>query len=94
MQQVRLVDILNRLRVFAGAGGKRIQPHRPAVEFLDDGEQQVAVGLVEADFVDFQGVEGCPGYGPGDDAVGFDLRVVAHTFEQAVDDTGGAARAA
>ena len=58
LQQVWLVHILNRLRVFTRAGGQRIQPDRAAIELLDDRQQQVAVGLIEADMVDLQRIQG------------------------------------
>src|SRR5712692_2490000 len=91
LQQVGFVDILDGFGVFAGAGGQRVQADGAAVEFLDDGQQQVAVGLVEADVIDFQRVQGCHRYLARDYAVGSHLGVVAHALKQAVDDTRGAA---
>src|SRR6266566_3047757 len=94
LQQVRLIDVFNCLRIFAGAGRKGIQANGTATELLDNGEQEIAVGLIEADLVDFQRIQGRSGYIPGNDAVGFYLSVVTHAPEQAVDDTRSTACAA
>src|SRR5579875_1389501 len=59
LQQVGFVDILDGLWVFAGTGSQRFQTDGTATELLDDGKQQIAVGLVEAQFVDFQSVQRC-----------------------------------
>jgi len=45
LQQIGFVDIFDGFGVFAGAGGQRVQANGAAVEFLDDGQQQVAVGI-------------------------------------------------
>src|SRR5271157_5444807 len=87
LQQVWLVYILDCLRVFAGAGCQRVQSDGAAVELLDDGEQQVAVGLVESDVVDLQRIQGSLSNYPRNHAIGPHLRVVTHSFEQAVHDT-------
>ena len=54
LDQERLVDLLDRVRLF----GERRRPscsRRPArPELLDDGEQQLAVDLVEAVIVDLE----------------------------------------
>src|SRR5579859_1705205 len=94
LQQVGFVDILDGFGVFTGAGGQRVQADGATIELLDDGQQQVAVGLVEADLVDLQRCQGRLSHLACDDAVGAHLGIVAHALEQAVDDTRGAARAA
>ncbi len=54
LQQVRLIDVLDSLRVFARTGRKRIQPDRAPTKFLDDSEQQVAVSRVKPYMIDLQ----------------------------------------
>src|SRR6266571_4475104 len=87
LQQVWLVHILNCLRIFAGAGGQRIQPDRATIELLDDRQQQVAIGLIETDMVNLQRIQGRLSYFPRNHAVGSYLRIVTHALEQAVHDT-------
>jgi len=57
LQQVWLVHIFNRLRVLARTRGKCIQPHRPAIELLYNGEQQVSISLVKSDLIYLQRIE-------------------------------------
>src|ERR1700730_3409218 len=85
LQQVGFVNVFDGFGVFAGAGGQRVQADGAAIEFLDDGQQQVAVGLVEADMIEFQRFQGCLRYLSCDDAVCAHLGIVAHALEQAVD---------
>jgi len=62
-------------------GGDGIQPHRAAVELLDDGAQHLVVGDVEAEGVHLQLGERRPGHLAGHHAVRHHLRVVAHPFQ-------------
>src|SRR5579875_360113 len=93
LQQIRFVDILDGLRVLAGAGSQSIETDGTAVKFLNDRQQQVAVGCVQPDSVDFQPVERLLCYFPCNHAIGPYLRIVAHALEQAVDNTRRPARA-
>src|SRR5438128_1827600 len=93
LQQVGLIDVFNCLRVFAGAGCKGIQANGTAGKLLNNGEQEITVRLVEANLVNLQRVQGRFSYIPGNDPIGFYLRVVTHALEQAIDDTRGAAGA-
>jgi hypothetical protein len=52
LQQERLIHVFDCLRVFAGAGRKGIQANGTTTELLDNGEQEITVGLVKADLVD------------------------------------------
>ena len=69
-------------------------PTGPAAELVDDGEQQLAVDLVEAVLVHRQQRAGVAGHGGGDDARGADLGEVAHAAQQAVRDARRAPAAA
>ena len=52
LQQEGLINVFDCLRVFAGAGCKGIQANGTTTELLDNGEQEITVGLVKADLVD------------------------------------------
>src|ERR1039457_1424207 len=43
-----LVDFLDRVRFFGQRRRQRVHADRPTLVFLDDGQQQLAVNLVEA----------------------------------------------
>nr|GFD58739.1 hypothetical protein [Tanacetum cinerariifolium] len=58
---------------FADRGGQAVDPHRATVELLDHGQQQAAVLVVEAAFVDVEHVQRQVGDGLGDVALGPDL---------------------
>src|SRR5947209_11160406 len=92
LEQIGFVYVLNRLRIFARAGGQRVKSHGTTVEFLDDREQHIAVRLVQSDLVDLQRVKCGLSYVPCNHAVGLNLSIITHTFEQAVDDTWSPSR--
>src|SRR5215471_12184666 len=94
LQQVWLIHILNRLGVFAGAGCQCIQPNRPAVELLDDRQQQIAVGLIETDMINLQRVQRRLSDFARNHAIGLHLGIVTHALEQAIDDAWRATSAA
>ena len=58
LEQVGLVDVLDRVGLLADRGGERVHAHRAAAELLDDREEQPAVDLVEAVGVDLEQREG------------------------------------
>src|SRR5687768_10833954 len=47
LQQEGLVDVLDGVGLLADRRRQRAHPHRPAAELVDDGEEQLAVDLVE-----------------------------------------------
>ena len=57
LEQVRLVDVLDRVRLLADRGGERREADRAAVELLDDRPQQRAVDALEPALVDLEQVE-------------------------------------
>src|SRR5947209_15648859 len=87
LEQIGFVYVLNRLRIFARAGGQRIKSDGTTVEFLDDGEQHIAVRLVQSDLVNLHCVKGSLSYVPCNHAVSLDLCVVTHALEQPVHNT-------
>ena len=94
LQQVGLVDVLDRVGLLADRGRQRVHAHRAAAELLDDREQQLAVDLVEAVGVDLEQRQRVVGHRRGDGAVGAHLGEVAHAAQQAVRDARRAAAAA
>src|SRR5690349_2864805 len=54
LQEERLVDVLDRVALFVGRGGDRIEADRPAAELVDHRLEQPPVGGVQAQFVHFQ----------------------------------------
>jgi hypothetical protein len=93
LHEERLVHLLDRAAVLAHRRGDGRDPHRPAVELLDDGAQHARVHVVEPELVDVQPPERQVGHLAVDHAVPLDLRVVAHAAQQAVGDARRAARA-
>ena len=59
----------------------------------DEGFEEAAVELVEAEGVDFFDFEGGVGEWGGDDTVAVDLGVIADATEESIGDAGGAAAA-
>ena len=57
LEQVRLVDVLDRVRLLAERDGERREPDRAAVELLDDRAQEVAVDPLEPELVDLEQLE-------------------------------------
>src|ERR671935_1525661 len=57
LEEVRLVDVLDRLLLLAEGDGERREADRPAAELDRDRLQQVAVGPLQADRVDLVQLE-------------------------------------
>jgi hypothetical protein len=54
LQEVGFVDVLERAGILADRRGERGDADRAAAELVDDGEEELAVDLVEAVVVDLQ----------------------------------------
>ena len=94
LEQVRLVDVLDRVRLLAERHRERREPDRAAAELLDDRAQQLAVEPLEAGLVDLEQLERLLGDLARDDAGVAHLGDVAHAPQDAVRDPRRAARAA
>src|SRR5207248_2225037 len=94
LQQVRLVDVLDRLLLLAERGGQRRQPDGPAVELARDRLQELPRLAVEALLVDLVQEERLTRDLGRDRAFVADLGDVAHAPEDAVRDPRRPARAA
>src|SRR6188508_1109689 len=86
LEQIRLVDVLDRVRLLAQRDRQRGQSHRAAVEALHDGTQELAIHGLEAALVDLQQLEGLAGDVRCDRSVVPDFGDIAHTPENAVGD--------
>ena len=93
LQQVRLVDVLDRVRLLAERRGERREADRPAVELVGDRAQQLARLAVEALLVDLEQLERLARDLGRDRALVAHLGDVAHAAEDAVRDARRAARA-
>ena len=93
LQQVRLVDVLDRVLLLVHGHRERRQTDRAAAEAHADRVQDLAVQPVQALVVDLEHVQRGVGGRGVDRAVAVDLRVVADALEQAVGDARRAARA-
>src|SRR5438477_4206224 len=94
LDQEGLVDVLDRVALFADRGGERVDAHGSAGELVDDGEKQRAIHLVEAGLVDVEESERVARDGARDPPLGAHLGEVAHAAQQPIRDPRGAARAA
>src|ERR1700729_2996364 len=84
LHEVGLVDFFDGVFFFAERGGERVEADGAAGIFLDDGEHEVAVGVVEAVLVDAQHVQRVARDGEIDHALGADLREVTDAAEKAI----------
>src|SRR2546427_11890079 len=94
LHQEGLVHLLERAGVLAHGGGDGREAYRPALELLDDGLQDPAVHVVEAELVHVEPFERLGRDRRGNLAPGPYLRVVAHPLQEPVCDTRRAATAA
>src|SRR5215217_6731093 len=46
LDQIWLVDIHDRIRLFAGGSGKRFDSHWTAIELIDDRDENAAINIV------------------------------------------------
>src|SRR3984957_21342258 len=81
------------MRKGAQLGGERVEADGAAGIFLDDGEQQVAVDVVQAVLVDAEHGQGVAGDGQIDETFSADFSKIADAAEQAIGDPRGAAAA-
>ena len=54
LDQVGFVDIFERVLVFLHGGGERIHADRPASEFINNGEENPPVHIIESSRIDSQ----------------------------------------
>ena len=90
LEQIRLVDVLDRVLLLADGDGQGREAHRTAAELLADRAQDLAVEPVQPGVVDLEQVERLARHLAGDDAGAAHLRVVAHALEQAIGHPRGA----
>ncbi len=84
LEKVRLVDVLDRVRLLAEGHGERGEADRPTVETLDNRPQELTVGALEAMAVDLEQLERLGGDRVRDHALVAHLGDVAHPPQDAV----------
>nr|GEU28642.1 hypothetical protein [Tanacetum cinerariifolium] len=94
LDQVRFQHVLDGVGRFADGRRQVADAHRAAAELVQHRFEQLAVHDVEADRIHVEHDQRSVGRGLGDVAIAFHFRVIAHAAQQAVGDTGRAARAA
>src|SRR5215212_4483359 len=94
LQQVRLVDVLDRVARLTHGHGEGPDAHGSAVELVDDKAEVIAVGAVEADVVYALHLERGVGRLLVYLSIADDLGVVAHALEEPVRDPRRASAAA
>src|SRR5947209_5501004 len=93
LEEVRLVDFFDRVRLLGDRDRERREADGAAAELLRDREQDVAVEPVERGRVDLEQLERAACDGAADAAVAVDLGVVADPSQEAVGDARRAAGA-
>src|SRR5436190_2097106 len=93
LEEVRLVDVLDRVRLLLHGDRECGEADRAAAELAADRAEDLAVQAVQALVVDFQEVQRQAGGVDVDHAAAADLRVVADALEQPVRDARRAAGA-
>src|SRR5699024_7907321 len=93
LHQVGFADVLQGDALLPQGRGQGLQTHRAAAVHFNDGPQQAAVQLVQAQLVNVHLDPGVDGGFRVDGAVSPDGGKVPGALEQAVGDTGGAAAA-
>src|SRR5687767_5671581 len=86
LEQVRLVDVLDRLRVLADRGSKCFEADRTTVELVRYRPEEAAVAVIEAGVVHLERRERLARDREGDVSVVAHLRVIADPFQPAVRD--------
>src|SRR5262249_35146230 len=93
LDQVGLVEVLERPAVLTDSGGEGVEPGGTAVVVLDQGAEDLAVDLVEAVLVDLEEREATARGFAVDGLRPVHLREVAHAAQQPVGDARRAAAA-
>src|SRR3989441_2098810 len=94
LEQVGLVDVLDRVRLLTERDGERREPDRPSLELVHDRGEQLAVDPLEALRVDLEQIEGLGGDLGSDRTLVAHLGHVADAAQDAVRDPRRAARPA
>ena len=84
LKQEGLVDVFQSVSLFPERCRKRLNPHRPAVELIDDRQKELSVQGIESPFVDFKKLKRFASqFASNPGTVAPNLRKVANPFQQA-----------
>ena len=84
LQQVGLIDIHNGIGLLTDRSGDSVQPHRAAVEFLDDSQKHLMVQLIQPQVVHFKPGESLKGNIFGNYSLSHHLGVIPDPPEEAI----------
>jgi len=88
------MDIFESTLVLLHCSRKRLDPDRSSPKFINDGEKDLAIHLIEPRRIDTQPSQRLLRNSLGNTALRLDLSVIAHPLDQSVDNTGGPASTA
>lgn len=86
LDEIGLVYFFDSAHFFTDDGGDSLDTSGATAEFLDEGAEDMMVGWLESEVIDFEEVERFLGGGGVDGIVAMDLGVVADTLQDAVRD--------
>src|SRR3954462_8813263 len=92
LNQIWLVDIHNRVRLFTRGSGKGFDSHWTAVKFINNGDEDAAVDVVQSEFIDVKHCKRAHRNVARDFAVAVHLSEVTNPFEQPIGNSRCAAR--
>src|ERR1041385_2381109 len=93
LNQIRFNNLFYRIFLLGNRRGNGAQPHGPAVEFLDDRQQQFSIHFIETVRVDFHAIQRVICDFLVDTSVVIHFSVVPHATQQTIDYTWRAPRA-
>ena len=92
LQQVRLVNLIDRVGLFSDSGREALDPDRSAVKLVDDRAEDRAIHLIEACRIDFEQLQSGQRDLARDDRRFINLREVPHAAQQSIGDSRRPAR--
>src|SRR3989339_976451 len=91
LDEKRLKDLFNGIRLFANGHGKRVESYRPAVVFLDERMEYLLIDKIESQLIDIEPVEGLFHHRLGNRSVAVNLGKVTGPAQIPVCETRGTA---
>ena len=85
LNQIGLMDIFESTLVFLDCGCQRFHPNRSPSKLVDDGQKNLTIHLIKPCRIDAQPCKGILGDSLGNSSSRLDLSIVAHSFDQPVD---------
>src|SRR5271169_3034654 len=93
LNQKGFINVFKCIFFFIKSSRQSIEPHRPALEFVDYGEEKFAVHMIESFLINLQPFHRADDEIQSDRSVSFDLGKIAHSAEEPISNTRGTPRA-